>query len=222
MSQISVDCHSTLIGHLLGDGHLEYRSGSTRFTLHVGLPNIEYLGWIANFLYKEGMLSKKKFKLKRQIGKQGKLYYSTKLQSYSFPWLNTYHKNFYERHPFSYFLWVTHTKKTTYKKRIPINIRQSLTPLALAIWIQDDGTSRGSDFSIATNCFELNDINLLIDALKFNYGIQGKALYSDGWRIGFSKNQTQILFQVVQPYIHSSMLYKFQTFFRDFVSKEDL
>lgn len=37
------DIISVIIGNLLGDGHGEKRVGSTRFTIHMGSPNVEYL-----------------------------------------------------------------------------------------------------------------------------------------------------------------------------------
>jgi len=36
-----------------------------------------------------------------------------------------------------------------------------LTPLALAIWIQDDGTWKDVSIRIATNSFKLNEIEIL-------------------------------------------------------------
>ena len=51
-----------------------------------------------------------------------------------------------------------------------------MTPLALAIWIMDDGYICGKCLKLATNCFwynnYLNLIKVLLDNLKFKASFQ--------------------------------------------------
>ena len=46
-----------------------------------------------------------------------------------------------------------------------------LTPLALAIWVMDDGSKDGSGIRISTNCFKKEEILILLKVLKDKYDI---------------------------------------------------
>ena len=58
------------------------------------------------------------------------------------------------------------------KKVIPNNIEELLTPLALAIWIMDDGTFKSPGVRIATNCFTKQEVELLVKALEKKFNIK--------------------------------------------------
>ena len=47
------------------------------------------------------------------------------------------------------------------RKKIPVNIYEYLTPLALAVWIQDDGGFANHGIRVATNSFKLKEVELL-------------------------------------------------------------
>jgi len=57
-------------------------------------------------------------------------------------------------------------------KRVPLNIENNLTPLALACWAQDDGTKVGDAFKFCTNAFPKEDIELLAKCLLNRYNIK--------------------------------------------------
>ena len=75
---------------------------------------------------------------------------------YSLPCFNEFHNLFYPNG----------------SKLVPLNIGELLTPLSLAYWLADDGSfeqiNRG--VKIATNCFTMDEVKLLISVLsgKFN------------------------------------------------------
>src|SRR3546814_17492138 len=77
-----------MIGNILGDGHLEYRSGSTRLTLHVGLPNREYIAWLFSLYVNNGYCTNKELEFKKRIGKNNKIHFTTKIITYSFKSFN--------------------------------------------------------------------------------------------------------------------------------------
>ena len=83
-------------------------------------------------------------KILKQIGKNNKIYYSIKIRTWSFSSWNYIYNEFYtlkiKKVP-SYEFLITH-----------------LTPLALAIWIMDDGSKDGSGLRISTNNFKKEDI----------------------------------------------------------------
>lgn len=47
-----------------------------------------------------------------------------------------------------------------------------MSPLALAIWIMDDGGRMGYGLKLATNCFTYNDCVFLSNTLAELYGIK--------------------------------------------------
>jgi ubiquinol-cytochrome c reductase cytochrome b subunit len=51
-------------------------------------------------------------------------------------------------------------------KVVPKNIADYLSPLALAVWIMDDGTCQGSGVIISTNSFPKEEVQFLCDVLK--------------------------------------------------------
>ena len=80
----NIDIISILIGNLLSNGHGEKRSNSYRFTIHMNSRNIEYLMWLHKFYANRGYCNNNKPKLYKQIGKNCKIYYTYKFNTYSF------------------------------------------------------------------------------------------------------------------------------------------
>ncbi|OMJ07108.1 Cytochrome b mRNA maturase bI2 [Smittium culicis] len=58
------------------------------------------------------------------------------------------------------------------KKVIPLNIYDYLTPLALTVWIMDNGGWANYGIKIATNCFELKEVELLNETIKSKYNLE--------------------------------------------------
>ena len=58
------------------------------------------------------------------------------------------------------------------KKVIPLNISEYLTPLALAVWVMDDGGRANNGVRIAANSFTLKEVELLSDVLKSKYNLE--------------------------------------------------
>jgi len=52
------------------------------------------------------------------------------------------------------------------RKVLPGNIYEYLTPLALAVWIMDDGGFANYGIRLATNRFKLNEVELLQEVTK--------------------------------------------------------
>lgn len=113
-------------------------------------------------------------------------------------------------------------------KIIPDNIKEYLTPLSLAVWFMDDGTTSWPHrkgiktfknskptAKICTDCFTIEDINKLILAIKENFNIQTSILnhYKNMSeepkpRIFFNTNETQKLFELIKPFVHQNLKYK--------------
>lgn len=191
------DVISTLVGNLLGDCWGEKRSGSSRFHLHVSSKNVEYLFWLQKFYAERGYCSPKKPKLLTQIGKGGKIYYSSKIRTWSFSSLNWLYDLFY----------IYESGKIV--KRIPPTISTLLTPRALAVWIMDDGSAGSAGIVLSTQAFCQQDIQILQHALFSKFGLITTVHKKESkFLLYIPKQQCRVVLDLVDPYMHESMRYK--------------
>ena len=97
------------------------------------------------------------------------------------------------------------------KKRIHPDVSEFLTPLALAIWISEEGCWVKSGVRIACNAFNINEVELLIGMLSKNFdlvsNIQNIKTYGQ-YSIYIQSKSIPKLREIVSPFIHNSMLYK--------------
>ena len=76
----------------------------------------------------------------------------------------------------------------------------------------DDGSFTGNGIKLYTNAFTLEELNLLIEALNKNFSIKAtiniskreKAQYT----LYISKNQLQLVRDLVKDHMHEDMMYK--------------
>lgn len=207
----NIDVISVIIGNMLGDGWGENRVNNprrglpdpsgpsgTRFHIHMGSPNVEYLMWLHKFFSERGYCSSFKPRLKRNINKGNVVYFSYKFRTWTYSSLNWIYHAFYTE--------VGPGKKI---KVIPAKIEELLTPLALAIWIMDDGGEHPSGMIISTYCFSMKDIILLQKALKKNYEIETNVqLRKAGYILYIPKSQLPKLSKIVKNFMVPSMYYK--------------
>jgi hypothetical protein len=109
---------SIFYGTLLGDSYLEKRSKNVRISLQQENKNVEYLMWLWNLLANSGYCTNKKPKLYQRIGARGQIRFYFRLNTYTYSSLNFLYDQFY--------------KDGCKIKRVPSNIVEYLTPLALA------------------------------------------------------------------------------------------
>jgi len=94
-------------------------------------------------------------------------------------------------------------------KRIPADIFNLLTPIALAHWIMGDGNKNRHGLTISTESFSLNDTVRLINVLMIRYRLDCTMRQkSPGYTIYITEKSMPLLRTLVQPHMHSSMLYK--------------
>ena len=188
---------STLVGNLLGDCWGEKRYGSSRFHLHLSSKNVEYLFWLQKFYTERGYCSPEKPKLLTQIGKGGKIYYSYKIRTWSFSSLHWIYDLFYIY------------ESARIVKRVPTTIDTLLTPRALAIWLMDDGGATSAGIVLSTQGFCQQDVEILQHALFSKFGLS-TTLHKKGskFAVYVPKEQCNVFFDLVDPYMHDSMRYK--------------
>ena len=114
---------------------------------------------------------------------------------------------------FSSFYWIYDGFYGKGRKVIPVWIEEYLSPIALAIWIMDDGgwiKDRG--IKLSTNSFSLSDIKKLVKILETKYGLNNIAIHSAGsldqYNIYIPKSNLPVLIPIVLPYMHAKFLYK--------------
>lgn len=193
----NLDVYSLIFGSLLGDSYAEKRSGSTRIILQQEESNVAYLHWFHQYLALRGYCSEKKPRLERRIGPRGKIRFFCRLRTYSFSSFNWIYDAFYP----------TSTEFQQKRKVVPKDLSWIfLTPLALAVWVMDDGTAAGRGLKIATHCFEKEEILFLCEVLNQKYQLYARP-NRDGnqFVIYIPKAGMPVLGRLISPYVVPSM-----------------
>ena len=188
----NIDILSILVGSLLGDGTLYRYKNNFRFRIKDS--NKHYLYWLYNKIKKLGYTNTLPFTNNRL---KSKTYY------------------FYT-YTFTSFIYLYNLFYINNNKIIPSNISMLLTPLALAIWIMDDGAVQKHGLILCTHCFTYNEVQLLVNALIINFNLKvtinkaGKSKngLNNQYRIRISQSSMENLYNIVKDYMCPNMLYK--------------
>ncbi len=193
------DIISTIIGSLLGTAHANSRTiEGVRFCYRQSEIHQEYLFFLYNFFSDKGYcsnLAPRKYtrKLVNKTTKEVKEHYGYEFNTYTFSSLKWIHNLFYKKGV----------------KFISPKLEQYLTPLALAIWIMDDACWVKPGVRIATCCFSLDEVKLLVNMLTKLYSLNCTIQKIDGrYYIYILKESIPKLREVVLPHMIPSMYYK--------------
>ena len=97
-------------------------------------------------------------------------------------------------------------------KRVPINIEELLTPLALSIWYMDDGSLKSHQSKgifLNTQSFSPYENDMLCSILQTKYQIQAwKRPDSSRFRIYISGKSYETFGSLITPYFTQDMWYK--------------
>lgn len=189
------DIISVIMGSILGDSYAEKHGEGTRFTFQQEESNMEYLVWFHKFFVERGYCSDIKPKVSTRLSKNGKVRYLYRFRTFTYTSFNPIYSLFY----------------VNKVKVVPKNIEKYLTPLALAVWIMDDGGKVSSGLKIATNSFTFQEVEFLCKVLNNKYGFNcrpNSAGVSNQYIIYFPKNSMNTLSKLVKPYMVNSMYYK--------------
>lgn len=191
------DVISIIFGSLLGDAHAEKRSGGagTRFSFFQEAVHVEYLLYLHKILSELGYCNPKVPVITSRLGIKGKVRKIIRFSTWTYTSFNWIHD-----------LWYVNNIK-----RVPECIGQYLTPLALAIWIMDDGAKVGKSLKFSTNSFTYNECLILVKALNDNFNLKASiqsAGSKDKYIIYIWKESMDDLRNIVSPYIIPEMKYK--------------
>lgn len=192
---LQLDFISIIYGSLLGDGHGEKRYSRTRFTFYQENSHEEYLIYLHNLIAQFGYCNSNVPKLQTRLGTKGKIRKIIRFSTWSYDKFNIIYNDWY----------------INKKKVLPSNIEYYLTPLALAIWIMNDGGKINNGLKIATNNFTYDEQiilkNILINKYDLYVSIQNAG--NKQFMLYISPISMKKLYNIVKPYIISSMKYKF-------------
>lgn len=204
IDNVRKDIRSVLVGTLLGDASIS-KSGRAKYTYRFkqGLPNIKYLTYM--YLILKPWLTTGSPSLDKSFDTRTNTTHIGILLLVSTSFYYTLEINMLN----SIFYKEINNKRT---KVVPLNISSLLTPLALAHWIMDDGHYYNGGIYLNTQSFNMEGLQLLLDALQSNFGITAKLKPVSGSnsqkRIFVPAKFRQTFIDLVLPFMHSSMLYK--------------
>lgn len=186
-----------IFGSLLGDGHAERRKigNGTRITFYQEAVHVSYLLWLHNLFSELDYCNSNIPKIQTRLGSKGIVRKIIRFRTWTFSSLNWIHD-----------LWYINGVKV-----IPSNIGYFLTPLALAIWIMDDGGKVSQGLKLATNSYTYSECLFLVKILYENFNLKASvqsAGVPNQYIIYIWKESMPLLRKIVLPYVHSSMKYK--------------
>lgn len=206
------DILSIIFGSLLGDGFAERHGEGTRICFQQEGSHSSYLLWFHNYLSRLGYCSKIVPKLSSRLALHGKIRQILHFKTFTFSSLNWVEECFYKQDP------VLNRRV----KVLPSCIEEYLSPLALAIWIMDDGGKVSGGLKLSTNNFTKKEVLLLCHILKKKFGLKVTVLSAgvnrfnnltdqikkDQYILYISKTSMIKLVEIVGHFIHPSMKYK--------------
>lgn len=192
------DVISVLVGSLLGDCYGSRRTvEGTRFCFRQSIVHKEYLFWLYDFFHTRGYCSNLKPRKYTRILKvqNNKEHFGYEFNTFTFRSFNWIHDMFYRKG----------------KKVIRPELENYLTPLALAVWVMDDGGFAKPGVRISTYNFSLDETKFLVSLLKKLYGLECTTqIKKNGVQsaIYIKKESVPKLIKIVLPYMHDSMHHK--------------
>lgn len=163
---------------------------------------MEYLKWFHQQQLKEGYCRISKPVKENRISKNNKIRYFYRVKTFTFASFNWIHEAFYPSQGL-----------TNSIKIIPLELLEIyLTPLALAIWIKDDGTINNNSIRLCTHSFSKEDVLKLGVFLKLKYNINTslhrQSPLKEQYMLYIKQDSFELLKKIVQPHKHHSMLIK--------------
>jgi len=190
---------SVIFGSLLGDcyGNRKSREG-IRFVFKQSIIHKEYLFWLYKFFYERGYCSNnepRKFSTSLKVRNETKVYHRYEFNTFTFRSFNWIYALFYKKGV----------------KYINPKIADYLSPLALAVWIMDDGCWTQYGVRISTNCFTFEEVKLLVKLIetKFSLNCTIQKIQTPGqYSLYIKADSIEHFKTLVLPYFPKSMHYK--------------
>ena len=195
---LSKDNYDILLGLILGDGCIQkskQNKSSYRLAVTHGLKQKEYSDYcksIFNGNERKGL--KSGYNLKPLCG------FQTKNMHLDDIFINSCYND-------------------DFKKSLSKNISDYFTERTLAFWYMDDGSLNKTCANFYTCSFTEQENNILIEILKHKFNIKAKLLFDGKYNyLQLDNNSTNILFNLIKPYVTNDLLYKIGNTQREFIA----
>jgi len=170
-----------LVGSMLGDGYLVKTTGGFAFRVNHGLAQKAYLDWKYEEL-RDFVNSPPR--------QSNKCYYFRTVT----------HEFFYELRLVFY---------EDKRKKLPSQFEKLVSPLALAVWIMDDGSRDANGLRINTQSFSFDENQTIVEILRAKFGFVTRLNRDkDKFRLRISAQSMPLVRQLVTSHTHPDMLYK--------------
>lgn len=182
---------SIIYGSLLGKSNIQKYTKGTNISFYIESSHSDYLLYFHNLITNLGYCNYNIPKLGTRLGRKGKIFKVLQLNTLIYEQFNDIYDKWY----------------VNGIKGIPRDINIYLTPLAIAIWIMNNGIKSGKSIILYTNHFTYDELLLLTNVLYNKYGI--KTIIKNNYII--IKEESMILLRdIVKPYIIKSMKYRIE------------
>lgn len=180
-----------LTGSLLGDGSLTIEKGALtpRFSCEHGIKQKEYCYWKYEELESLG-INYKEYIRKTPDPRNGIYYQSASIRSIANTEYHYLFNNLYQEGT----------------KIISKEFLKNYTDLSLAVHFMDDGTKQNTSYSLATNCFSKDDLEIFRIHLKDTFGLDF-TIYKSGIIYFPAKFRSLFNYHIIK-HIHPNMTYK--------------
>lgn len=191
------DILSVVYGSLLGDAHAEKGLSGVATIIYFFQKDthLKYIFYLHNLLSEAGYCNNKLPIIGERLGVKDKVRKIARFSTWTYTSFNVLHSEWY----------------INGIKCVPKNIDMYLTPLALAIWIMDDGAKVGKGLKFSTNSFTYDECIYLVNVLDKNFNLKASlqsAGSKDQYIIYIWKQSMSDLSKIVSPYIIPEMKYK--------------
>jgi len=192
ITEFSLKERAILTGILLGDGNIEVKEGkSPSFTTSHSPKQKEYCFHILREL--QGLYPKLYLSIGKSIdSRTGKTYNSYIVRFPSSPLYNEWYNDFYVNRV----------------KIIPEKCFNYFTAESLAYLYMDDGCKVATSYSIATMCFQTEELRKFQQMLLTKFNIE--SLIEGGNRLYIRTKSKKLFTELIEPYMPESMKYKLQ------------
>lgn len=193
-----------ITGVMLGDGTIRMNGSYALLSIQQTDELLVQLLWsMCNKLNLVSLNVKSLTRINKESGKEKKKVFY--FQTLTFPYFTDLYKKWYE----------LDSAGKRIRKKLPLALENSLTPVALAHWVMGDGTfdssGRHQRIIICTDSFNLEEINVLRSILLDKYNIStriksGKIGDKVYYRISITGEDKNKFQDLVKPFMVSSLL----------------
>lgn len=208
----NIDILSIIFGSLLGNAQAEkFRelnhdplaggrgqrsSGGTKIQFFQENTHTEYIFFLHKMIsYLNYCYSKKPVAITK-LGSKGKIIKEVKFSTWSYLSFNEIYSLWYKNNV----------------KYVPENINLYLTPLALAVWVMDNGAKVGNSLKFSNKYFTYNCCLILVKALNKKFNLKASIELTGSnkhyYTITILKESMEDLRKIIYPYVIPEMKYK--------------